>query len=105
VPRELLERDVTQPYQSNDGLVNVFQTIYENPEKFWDAYEMCEKLVDVDEAFTLWRTRHMKTVERIIGYKRGTGGSSGVPFLRQLIEHNFFPELWAVRTRIREVGR
>jgi tryptophan 2,3-dioxygenase len=105
VPRELLERDVTQPYSSNEQLVGVFQTIYENPEKYWDAYEMCEKLVDVDEAFTLWRTRHMKTVERIIGYKRGTGGSSGVPFLRQLIEHNFFPELWAVRTRIREVGR
>jgi tryptophan 2,3-dioxygenase len=104
VPRELLERDVTQPYQSNEQLVSVFQTIYENPEKYWDAYEMCEKLVDVDEAFTLWRTRHMKTVERIIGYKRGTGGSSGVPFLRQLIEHNFFPELWAVRTRIREVN-
>jgi len=79
--------------------------IYEDPQKYWDSYEMCEKLVDVDEAFTLWRTRHMKTVERIIGYKRGTGGSSGVPFLRKLIELNFFPELWAVRTRIRDRGQ
>src|SRR5262249_35554325 len=102
VPRELLDRDVAQPYTPHEGLVLVYQLIYENTEKYWDSYEMCEKLVDVDESFTLWRTRHMKTVERIIGYKRGTGGSSGVPFLRKLIEHNFFPELWDVRTRIRE---
>jgi len=104
VPRALLERDVSQPYEQNEELIGVFQVIYENPQKYWDSYEMCEKLVDVDESFTLWRTRHMKTVERIIGYKRGTGGSSGVPFLRKLIELNFFPELWAVRTRIREAG-
>jgi tryptophan 2,3-dioxygenase len=64
---------------------------------------MCEKLVDLDEQFSLWRFRHMKTVERIIGFKKGTGGSSGVPFLKQLIELEFFPELWEVRTRIREV--
>jgi tryptophan 2,3-dioxygenase len=61
---------------------------------------MCEKLVDLDEQFALWRFRHMKTVERIIGFKRGTGGSSGVPFLKQLIDQEFFPELWAVRTEI-----
>ena len=102
VPKEVLERDVTQQYQPHEGVTQVFKLIYENPEKYWDAYEMAEKLVDVDESFALWRMRHVKTVERIIGYKRGTGGSSGVPFLRQLVQLNFFPELWDVRTWIKE---
>ena len=100
VPREVLERDVSLPYEPHDGIVEVFRTIYQSPEDHWDAYEMCEKLVDVDEQFSLWRFRHMKTVARIIGYKRGTGGSSGVPFLKQMIEHEFFPELWSVRTAL-----
>ncbi len=100
IPREVLERDITGPYEKNDGVTAAIQTIYEKPEQWWDAYEMCEKLVDLDEQFALWRFRHVKTVERIIGYKKGTGGSSGVPFLRQLVELNFFPELWDVRTRI-----
>jgi tryptophan 2,3-dioxygenase len=100
VPREVLERDVTQPWQRNEALIPLFKTIYDDPERWWDAYEMCEKLVDVDEQFALWRFRHMKTVERIIGYKPGTGGSSGVKYLRHLIELNFFPELWDVRTEI-----
>ncbi|MEX2219682.1 MAG: tryptophan 2,3-dioxygenase [Phycisphaerales bacterium] len=100
VPREVVERDVTQPHEPHPGVVAVFKAVYGEPEKWWDAYEMCEKLVDVDEQFALWRFRHVKTVERIIGYKRGTGGSSGVPFLRKLVELSFFPELWAVRTEI-----
>ena len=100
VPRASLERDVTQPYVRNPDLVPVFQRIYEDPEHWWDAYDMCEKLVDVEEAFQLWRFRHMKTVERIIGYKPGTGGSSGVAFLRRALEHSFFPELIDVRTVI-----
>ncbi len=100
VPREVVERDVSEPHPKHDGVVAVFKAIYEDPEKSWDAYEMCEKLVDVDEQFALWRFRHVKVVERIIGYKRGTGGSSGVAFLRTLVELNFFPELWAVRTEI-----
>jgi tryptophan 2,3-dioxygenase len=100
VPRASLERDVTQPYVRNPDLVPVFQRIYEDPEQWWDAYDMCEKLVDVEEAFQLWRFRHMKTVERIIGYKPGTGGSSGVAFLRRALEHSFFPELIDVRTVI-----
>lgn len=104
MPAEVLDRDFSQPYRKNDGVTKVFQAIYENPERYWDAYEMAEKLVDLDQAFTLWRVRHVKTVERIIGYKRGTGGSSGVPFLRQLVELNFFPELWDVRTWIKERG-
>ncbi len=100
IPKEVLERDVSTPHEKNDGVTAVFKTIYDNPDKSWDAYEMCEKLVDVDEQFCLWRFRHVKIVERIIGYKRGTGGSSGVSFLRQLVELNFFPELWAVRTEL-----
>ncbi|MDQ2916363.1 MAG: tryptophan 2,3-dioxygenase family protein [Pseudomonadota bacterium] len=100
VPRASLERDVTQPYVRNPDLVPVFQRIYGDPAHWWDAYDMCEKLVDVEEAFQLWRFRHMKTVERIIGYKPGTGGSSGVAFLRRALEHSFFPELLDVRTVI-----
>lgn len=100
VPREVLERDVTVPHENHPGVVAVFKGIYEHPEGHWDAYEMAEKLVDVDEQFGLWRFRHVKVVERIIGFKRGTGGSSGVPFLRKLVEHVFFPELWNVRTEI-----
>jgi tryptophan 2,3-dioxygenase len=105
VPREVLQRDVSEPHQSNPGVVEVFRQIYEHPEQRWDAYEMCEKLVDVDEQFSIWRFRHVKVVERIIGYKTGTGGSSGVPFLRKLVELNFFQELWDVRTALKEAGR
>ena len=100
VPRETLERDVTQRYERNPDLVPVLARIYEDPAHWWDAYDMCEKLVDVEEAFQLWRFRHMKTVERIIGHKSGTGGSSGVAFLRRALEHSFFPELIDVRTVI-----
>jgi tryptophan 2,3-dioxygenase len=100
VPRATLERDVTQPYTRNPDLVPVLQQIYADPEHWWDAYDMCEKLIDVEEAFQLWRFRHLKTVERIIGYKAGTGGSSGVTFLRRALEHSFFPELIDVRTVI-----
>jgi tryptophan 2,3-dioxygenase len=100
VPATALERDFTQPYTENEDLIPVFKKIYENPQLYWDAYEMCEKLVDVEEQFALWRFRHVKTVERIIGFKRGTGGSSGVPFLRQAINIRLFPELWDVRTEI-----
>ena len=70
------------------------------PTRHWDAYEMCEKLVDVEESFLLWRFRHVKTVERIIGFKKGTGGSSGVPFLQKAMSIRLFPELWDVRTEI-----
>lgn len=102
VPREVLERDVAEPPERHPGVIEVFRTIYEDPEGAWDAYEMCEKLVDVDEQVALWRFRHLKVVERIIGYKRGTGGSAGVAFLRSLVQHNFFQELWDVRTEIRD---
>ena len=100
VPPACLDRDVTEPYVRHRDLVPVFKTIYADPRHWWDAYDMCEKLVDVEEAFQLWRFRHMKTVERIIGHKTGTGGSSGVAFLKRALEHSFFPELIDVRTEI-----
>jgi tryptophan 2,3-dioxygenase len=100
VPKAVLDRDVTKPYERNAELVPVLARIYDDPERWWDAYDMCEKLVDVEEAFQLWRFRHMKTVERIIGYKPGTGGSSGVTFLRRALDVSFFPELIDVRTLI-----
>ena len=100
VPQERLERDWAEPYERHAGVTAVFKTIYEDTGAWWDAYEMCEKLVDVEEYFQLWRFRHMKTVERIIGYKKGTGGSSGVKFLQRALELTFFPELIDVRTEI-----
>lgn len=102
VPQELLERDWSQPYRGNEALVDVFATVYSDPEKYWDIYEACEELVDLEDNFQLWRFRHLKTVERIIGMGRGTGGSAGVPFLRRALELTFFPELYAVRGRIAE---
>ncbi|MEO1131066.1 MAG: tryptophan 2,3-dioxygenase family protein, partial [Planctomycetota bacterium] len=102
VPQEAVERDFAQPHEPHDGVVAVFKTIYEDPSAHWDAYEMAEKLIDIEESFSLWRFRHMKTVERIIGYKRGTGGSSGVAFLKQAVDTRIFTELWDVRT---EIGR
>jgi tryptophan 2,3-dioxygenase len=102
VPQACVERDWSEPHQKNDELTEVFKHIYENPRQYWDAYEMCEKLVDVEEYFQLWRFRHVKTVERIIGFRPGTGGSSGVAFLRQALELTFFPELLAVRTGLKQ---
>ena len=98
VPAELLERDWSQPYQRNEALLPVLKRIYEDRAEFWPEYHMCEQLVDVEGSFQLWRFRHMKTVERIIGHRRGTGGSSGVSFLKKALELEFFPELLDVRT-------
>ena len=100
IPATCVERDWSLPYERNAGLVDVFKTIYENPEQHWSGYHMCEQLVDVEEAFQLWRFRHMKTVERLIGHKTGTGGSSGVDFLKRALDLKFFPELLDVRTEI-----
>ncbi|GIF35806.1 tryptophan 2,3-dioxygenase [Actinoplanes xinjiangensis] len=100
VPAAILERDVTAAYEYHADLVPVFQEIYEKAEQNWDVYEACEEFVDLEENFQLWRFRHLKTVERTIGFKRGTGGSSGVGFLRAALDLTFFPELYAVRTEI-----
>jgi len=100
VPQSVLDRDITIQHRSDPGVLDVFKTIYTHPKEHWDAYEMAEKLVDIEEMFAQWRYRHMKVVERVIGFKTGTGGSSGVPFLRKMIDHRFFPELWEVRTHL-----
>ncbi|WP_345801213.1 tryptophan 2,3-dioxygenase [Microbacterium sp. AZCO] len=102
IPDAVLERDVTAAWTFTPELVPVFTSIYEDPQTHWAAYETCEELVDLEDNFQLWRFRHLKTVERIIGHKTGTGGSSGVPFLRRALDLTFFPELLAVRT---EIGR
>jgi len=98
VRRELLERDWSQPHARDEKLIPVFKRIYEDTARFWPEYHLAEQLVDVEEGFQLWRFRHMKTVERIIGYRRGTGGSSGVAFLKKALDLTFFPELLEVRT-------
>jgi tryptophan 2,3-dioxygenase len=98
VPADRVERDFTQPYEASDGVTAAFRRIYEDTAHNWNEYDMCEKLVDVEERFQLWRFRHMTTVKRVIGFRRGTGGSSGVAFLERALGQVFFPELWNVRT-------
>jgi tryptophan 2,3-dioxygenase len=100
VPKEVLDRDITTHHEKHPGVTAVFKSIYSGIAANWDAYEMCEKLVDLEEQIALWRFRHLKVVMRVIGFKTGTGGSSGANFLRQMIDHEFFPELWAVRTEL-----
>jgi tryptophan 2,3-dioxygenase len=100
IPAEVLERDVTRAWTFTPELVPIFASIYADPHAHWAAYETCEELVDLEDNFQLWRFRHLKTVDRIIGFKKGTGGSSGVPFLQKALELTFFPELFAVRTEI-----
>ena len=102
IPNECINRDWSVSHQHNEKLIDVFTQIYTDPNEHWDAYNMCEKLVDIEEQFQLWRFRHMKTVERIIGYKPGTGGTTGVPYLQQVLKVKFFPELIDVRTTIGE---
>jgi tryptophan 2,3-dioxygenase len=100
IPNDCLQRDFSKPHVRRPELLATYKRIYDAPQQHWDAYHWCEQLVDVEEAFQLWRFRHMKTVERIIGFKRGTGGSAGVAFLKQALELTFFPELFEVRTLI-----
>lgn len=104
VPREVIERDFTQTRDSDPRVVELFRTIYEDTGRYWELYEMAEKLMDVDEHYALWKYRHVKVVERVIGFKRGTGGTAGVPYLRERTEDRLFPELWLVRTELRGPG-
>ena len=98
VPADRVQRDWTLPHARDERLIPVFRRIYEDIDTYWEAYALCEQLLDIEQSFQLWRFRHMKTVERIIGFRRGTGGSSGVGFLKQALELTFFPELLDVRT-------
>lgn len=100
VPDERLERDWTQPYAPSPAVVQVFRQIYQVPDAHWAAYVLCEKLVDLEGSFQLWRFRHVKAVERVIGFKPGTGGTTGVAFLRRRLELSFYPELIDVRSHL-----
>ena len=100
IPERVLTRDVTRAHELDPELTRVLARIYEDAEAHWDVYEACEELVDLEDNFQLWRFRHLKTVQRTIGMKTGTGGSSGVGFLQRALELTFFPELFAVRTEI-----
>ncbi|SSW68068.1 tryptophan 2,3-dioxygenase [Achromobacter agilis] len=98
VPADHLERDWTQPYQSSEGVEAAWLAVYRQPDRYWDLYQLGEKLTDLEDAFRLWRFRHVTTVERVIGFKRGTGGTSGVAYLRRMLEVVLFPEIWKLRT-------
>jgi tryptophan 2,3-dioxygenase len=100
IPATVLDRDVTEAWTLTPELVPVFRDIYEHAGDHWAEYEACEELVDLEDNFQLWRFRHLKTVQRTIGMKSGTGGSTGVSFLQKALELTFFPELFAVRTEI-----
>ncbi len=100
VPQDHLERDWTQPYTASDGVMQAWLRVYREPEQHWDLYQLGEKLTDIEDAFRLWRFRHVTTVERIIGFKRGTGGTSGVNYLRKMLDVVLFPEIWTLRTHL-----
>ena len=95
-----LRRDFTQPYLSNTSVLAAWLVVYQQPQKYFELYELAEKLVDIEDAFQQWRFKHMYTVQRIIGNKQGTGGSSGVTFLKKALDVSFFPELLEVRTHL-----
>jgi tryptophan 2,3-dioxygenase len=98
VPPQAIDRDFSQPYEASKQVAAAWLSVYHNSVKDWDLYELAERLVDLDYKFQLWRFTHVKTVERIIGYKRGSGGTSGVAYLTKALDLKFFPELWTIRT-------
>ncbi|USK35329.1 tryptophan 2,3-dioxygenase [Bacillus sp. F19] len=100
IPDETLNRDVTVTYKGDPAVESAWLEVYRSPEAYWDLYELAEKLIDIEDWLQQWRFRHMKTVERIIGFKKGTGGSSGVTYLKKVLDHRFFPELWDIRTKL-----
>ena len=100
VPDSHVERDWTQPYVASDEVVAAWLAVYRQPEQHWDLYQLGEELTDLEDAFRLWRFRHLTTVERVIGFKRGTGGTSGVGYLRKMLDVVLFPEIWQLRTEL-----
>ena len=100
VPATHTERDWTQPYTANDQVVAAWLVAYRNPKQHWDLYQLGEELTDLEDAFRLWRFRHVTTVERVIGFKRGTGGTGGVSYLRKMLDVVLFPEIWSLRTEL-----
>jgi tryptophan 2,3-dioxygenase len=100
IPRDRLERDVTEPYERSDAVEAAWLAVYRDNERWWDLYDLGEKLVDVEYRLQQWRFAHLKTVERVIGFKSGTGGSAGVPYLARVLQQGFFPELLSLRTKL-----
>ena len=100
IPADLLERDFSTSYEPSEAVEEAFLEVYRNPEKYWELYQLAEKLVDLDDAMASWRHKHVLTVERIIGGKMGTGGTAGVSYLQSTLPKRAFPELWSVRTRL-----
>ncbi|ABO68513.1 MULTISPECIES: tryptophan 2,3-dioxygenase [Geobacillus] len=100
IDEDVLHRDYSQTYQPNASVEEAWLTVYRNVDRYWDLYELAEKLVDIGSQQQTWRYMHMNTVERIIGYKKGTGGSSGVSYLKKSLDRSFFPELWTLRTKL-----
>jgi tryptophan 2,3-dioxygenase len=98
VPEAALERDVSQQYDLSEGVIEAWRVVYEAPQDHWSLYELAEKLVDFEDYFRRWRFNHVTAVERVIGFKRGTGGTGGVSYLRRMLDVELFPELWRVRT-------
>jgi tryptophan 2,3-dioxygenase len=100
VPESHTTRDWTQGYQANEGVEQAWLQVYRNPKQYWDLYQLGEELTDLEDAFRLWRFRHVTTVERVIGFKRGTGGTGGVSYLRKMLDVVLFPEIWTLRTQL-----
>jgi len=100
VPHSHTQRDWTQPYTASPGVETAWLTVYRDPKQHWDLYQLGEELTDLEDAFRLWRFRHVTTVERVIGFKRGTGGTGGVSYLRKMLDVVLFPEIWSLRTSL-----
>jgi tryptophan 2,3-dioxygenase len=100
VPASHLERDWTEPYQPSEGVQHAWLEVYRDPQQHWDMYQLGEKLVDLEDALRQWRFRHVTSVERVIGFKRGTGGTSGVSYLRKMLDVVVFPEQWKLRSEL-----
>lgn len=100
IDADVLARDVREPYHANASVLAAWTEVYRNPRRYWDLYQLAEELIDLEDWFQQWRFRHVTTVQRIIGRKRGTGGTAGVDYLRQVLDVTFFPELWNVRTEL-----
>ena len=100
LPAQAIERDWTAPYVASDAVEQAWLVVYRDPQQHWDLYQLGEELVDLEDAFRLWRFRHVTTVERIIGFKPGTGGTAGVPYLQSTVSKRAFPELWTLRTQL-----
>ena len=100
LPDHVLVRDLGGPYTADDAVTAAWTKVYQSPDQYWELYELAEKLVDCEDYFRRWRFNHVTTVERVIGFKRGTGGTGGVSYLRRMLEVELFPELWALRTAL-----